>query len=379
MDAPPNHESPEPGSARPRLMVLVTSGQRRGAEVFGERLAVGLPDHGWDVDFIALAAGPEEVAASVAAVPLSAVAPGHLRRLDLTIVRALRGRLRSHGTEVLLANGSSTLHYGVAAARTMGRRPAIAYGSIGEPTYWARSPRQRASYQLFLRLVDRVFSVSEQTGRQLVDHFGVSPEKLRVLHTGVPQSLLDVSPLPRGGELHLLFMGSLSAEKDPLAAIEILRQVRDTMPARLRLVGSGPLAADISAAATAVGMDGAVEMVGSVDDVEPHLAWADVLLLTSKTEGLPAAPLEAAAASVPVVAYDVGGVAETLVDGSTGRLVPAGDVVAAAKAVVELAEDEQARQAAGQAARSFILNGFTVQDAVRRYDTALRELLRSGR
>jgi len=379
VDAPPNHESSEPDVTRPRLMVLVTSGQRRGAEVFGERLAIGLPDHGWDVDFVALASGPEEVAASVSADPLSAMPPGDLRRLDFTVVRALRDRLKRHGSEVLLANGSSTLQYGVAAARTMGRRPAIVYGSIGEPTYWARSLRQRALYQLFLRMVDRVFSVSHQTGRQLVEHFGVSPEKLRVLHTGVPQSFLDVSPLPREDVLHLLFMGSLSAEKDPLAAIEILRQVCETMPARLRMVGRGALADEVQAAAAEAGVGDVVEMVGSVDDVGPHLAWADVLLLTSKTEGLPAAPLEAAAASVPVVAYDVGGVAETLVDGATGRLVPAGDVGAAAKAVVELAEDEKARQAAGQAARSLILSGFTVQDAVRRYDNSLRELLRSGR
>ena len=375
MDAPPNQKNLEPSLARARLTVLVTSGQRRGAEVFGERLAAGLPAHGWDVDFISLASGPAETTASVSAESLSSTPPGQLGRLDIPIVRTLRDRLRHHRTDVLLANGSSTLQYSVAAARTMRSRPAIAYGSIGEPTYWARSARQRALYQFFLRMVDRVFSVSEATGRQLVDQFGVKSAKLRVLHTGVPHALLDISPIPRAEELHVLFLGSLSTEKNPLAAVEIVRRVRETLPARLRLVGGGHLADDVAAAAAAAGIGEAVELVGSVDDVGPHLAWADVLVLTSKTEGLPAAPLEAAAASVPVVAFDVGGVGETLIDGVSGRLVPAGDIDAAAKAVVELGEDEESRRTAGEAGRTLILNDFTVEDAVGRYADALQELL----
>lgn len=379
MDTPVTNTDGSTAGASPALTILVTSRQRRGAEVFGERLAVGLPDHGWDVDFISLAAGPDEARASVSAKALSDTPPGGLGRLDLPVVRALRRRLQDHGTEVLLANGSSTLQYGVAAARTIWSRPRIAYGSIGEPEYWAASPRQRALYQLLLRAVDRVFSVSEATGRQLIETFGVPASKLRVLHTGVPRTLLDVSPLPREDELHLLFMGSLSVEKDPLAAVEVLRRVRENTAARLRFVGGGPLSDDIEAAAAAAGMADSVELAGPVDDVGPHLSWADVLVLTSKTEGLPAAPLEAAAASVPTVAFDVGGVSETMLEGVSGELVPAGDVAAAAEAVLRLAEDEDQRQAAGAQARGLILNDFTVEDAVARYDDALRELLKGAR
>lgn len=380
MDAPQNQEPvPAAGVVSPRLTIVVTSTQRRGAEVFGERLAVGLPDHGWEVDFVSLAAGPRDVTASVSAHPLSSMTPAELRRLDFTIVGRLRQRLREHGTDVVLANGSSTLQYGVAAARYIRRRPAIAYGSIGEPTYWARSLRQRALYQLLLRMVDRVFSVSERTGTQLVEEFGVKRSKLRVLHTGVPRQLLTIEPMPREDEIHLLFVGSLSQEKDPLAAVEILRRVAATTPARLRLVGTGPLADEIVRIAGGLGLSDVVELTGSVDDVAPHFAWADVLLLTSRTEGLPAAPLEAGAAALPVVAYDVGGVADTVIDRVTGHLVSPGDVEAAAAAVVGLAQDEPARQAAGQAARTLILNDFTVEDAVTRYDEALRELLESRR
>lgn len=375
MDGQVHNHGDSGGDARPSLTILVTSRQRRGAEVFGERLALGLPAHGWNVDFVALADGPDEVKASVSAEALSDTPAGQLGRLDFATVASLRRRLRDHRTDVLLSNGSSTLQYGVAAARTLWSRPQIAYGSIGEPMYWARSTRQQTTYQLLLRAVDRVFSVSEQTGQQLIESFGVPASKLRVLHTGVPRALLDISPLPREDELHLLFLGSLSVEKNPLAAVEILRRVRQRTPARLRFVGGGVLAGEVEAAAAAAGISDSVELVGSVDDVGPHLSWADVLVLTSKTEGLPAAPLEAGAASVPTVAFDVGGVGETIQDGLSGELVPAGDVAGAAEAVLRLATDEDRRQLAGTRARGLILNDFTVEDAVARYDSALRELL----
>jgi glycosyltransferase involved in cell wall biosynthesis len=123
------------------------------------------------------------------------------------------------------------------------------------------------------------------------------------------------------------------------------------------------------------GLGDAVELTGSVADVTPHLVWADVLLLTSLTEGLPAAALEAAAAGVPVVAFDVGGVAETIIDGVSGRLVEPGDVDGVIAALTNYANSRADREEAGMAGRRMVAEHFTIQGSVRRFDVVMRELL----
>ncbi len=174
--------------------------------------------------------------------------------------------------------------------------------------------------------------------------------------------------------LRILFLGSLSAEKDPMAAVEVLTELTADTPAVLRMVGSGPLDSSIADAARSNGNEKTLELVGSVPDVRPHLAWADVLVLTSRTEGLPAATLEAAAAGIPSVAFDVGGVSETIIDGVTGKLVGAGDIQGAADALRAYARDPEARRAAGAAARAMAEGTFTLAAAMERYDRALTDL-----
>lgn len=354
-----------------RLTILVTSTQRRGAEVFGERLADGLPRRHWDVDFVALGAARE--GSTVRADPLSA---GPVPRLDPKVLMALRRRLTEHESQIVLANGSSTLQYGVLAARMGGAgRPLAVYSSIGEPTYWARSPRQRMLYRLLVGRADHVFSVAQATAAQLVDEFGVNRRKLTVVPTGVPEPLLEVEAPQRDGGLRVLVLGSLSREKDPLAALDTVAQVAEAASVEVRFVGDGPLRHDLESRASELGITPLVELVGSVEDVAGQLGWADVLLLTSRTEGLPAATLEAAAAGRPVVAFDVGGVAETMIDGESGILVDPGDTAAAAAALLRFGNDPGLRRAAGEAGRRLVRRHFTIEAALDRYDEALRSLL----
>jgi glycosyltransferase involved in cell wall biosynthesis len=366
---------PDPSSSGPRLTVLVSSTQRRGAEVFGERLANGLAGYGWTTELVALTGSTDPAAATVAARPLSRRPAAGLGRLDRNIVRSLRNHLRQSEADVFLAYGSSTLQYGVAATRFLGGRPALAYASIGEPLYWARRPHQRLAYGALLKMVDLVLSVSATTARQLSSGLGVPANKVRAVHTGVPKELLDLSPARADGDLRILFMGSLAREKDPMTAVDIFGRLVATVGARLRMVGTGPLEEAVRTRIAELGLNDRVEMTGSVEVVTPHLAWAEVLLLTSLTEGLPAASLEAAAAGAAVVAFDVGGVGETMIDQVSGRLIKPGDVDGMVAALSFYAANPKARQEAGQAGRKLVAEKFTIEQSVRHHDLVLRELL----
>lgn len=364
--------APPAQSGRGSLTLLLTTNRRRGAEVQSERLAEGLRLLGWSVEVVALTA--DRGTGLVAALPVSKRLPDQLGRLNLDVVAGLRRHLRSRRPDVVVANGSATLRYGLAAMAAWRGRPHLAYVSIGDPAYWARGRRQRLLYRWLLRRPDLVIAVSEMTRDQLLAAFGLPRSRVQVAHTGVPRSFLDVEPHPGEGALRLLFVGSLTPEKGPIAALQVLADLRRSTPSRLRLVGGGPLASGVEERARLLGLSDDIELVGPVQDVRPHLAWADVLVLTSTTEGLPGVVLEAGAAGIPAVAFDVGGTREAIIDGISGRLIPPGDVAGFVEALRVLAEDEELRRRYGSEARQRIRRDFLIEHSVRRYHHLLVEL-----
>jgi len=104
------------------------------------------------------------------------------------------------------------------------------------------------------------------------------------------------------------------------------------------------------------------------------LRAADVLLLASRTEGMPAAILEAGASGVPVAAYAIAGVPEIVEDGVTGLLAAPGDVDRLRRRVVELLEDGGLRAELGSAAREQLASRFTIDAIARSYLKAYRAL-----
>ncbi len=357
----------------PSVMIVVASNRRRGAEVFGSRLATGLKGHGWNTQLVGLTADP--AGPWVDATTISERTPGDVGRFEPKVVRGLRREIQEQRPDVVLANGGATLRYAIAATRGMRNRPRIAYASIGEPSYWLRDLPHRMLQRMLHAPVDRVLAVSRMTGSQLTDLVGVPAAKIRVAHTGIPEDFLETDAREHSDVLRLLFLGNISAEKDPCAAVQVLRDVAAVTPATLRFVGRGPLRRAVEAEAQTMGLAAQVEFTGSVEDVRPHLAWADLLVLTSKTEGFPGVVLEAAAARVPTVAYGVGGTDETLVDGETGVLVTPGNHEEFVAAVVELAGDPARRAAMGDAARRRVQEQFLMHHAVERHHELLIEML----
>jgi glycosyltransferase involved in cell wall biosynthesis len=356
---------------RKSLLLLVSSNRRRGAEVFGERLADGLRDRGWDVDFVALEDTGETP--SVGAVALvDGTGDG---RIDRRLVGLLRARIRRTRPTIVFANGGATLRYAALALASLQEKPRFAYASIGEPAFWLRTRVHRTLQAVLHRRTDLVLAVSSVTRDQLIELFRLRPDQVKVAHTGVPDSFLDVPEKALADELRIVFLGNLSEEKGPQVALDALNRSIKRFPARLRFVGAGPLRDSLEQEAKARGLSEHVEFTGSVADVRPHLAWADVLILTSETEGFPGVVLEAAAARTPAVAFAVGGTAETIVDRVTGIVVPAGDTAALVDELAELAENQGRILTMGKAAQARVRREFLIDLAVDRHEELLSELL----
>jgi glycosyltransferase involved in cell wall biosynthesis len=125
--------------------------------------------------------------------------------------------------------------------------------------------------------------------------------------------------------------------------------LRDEPLLHVVLVGAGPDHGMLQTAIDRNGLAARVHLLGRRDDVPALLARADVFVLPSRFEGLPSSVIEAMAAARPIVATDVGGMSELVVDGDNGWLVPPAAPLALADAIRSaLASDRAAVGAAGR-------------------------------
>ncbi len=111
-----------------------------------------------------------------------------------------------------------------------------------------------------------------------------------------------------------------------------------------------------------------------MEDANRVYMAADLVVLSSKSEGLPNAMLEAHAAGRPVVATDVGGMREVVLDGESGLLVPSGDRPALARALARLADDRLLRERMGRVGRLHVESNFSMGRFVREFAALYREL-----
>jgi len=144
------------------------------------------------------------------------------------------------------------------------------------------------------------------------------------------------------------------------------------------LAGDGPLRAELEQQAAALGLGKHVLFLGDRRDIPSVLASVDVAVLTSDSESLSNAILEAMACGLPVVAYNVGGNAE-LVNAERGTLVPAGNEQEFAAALLRLLRDSGLRDQLGANARRFAEENFSLDRVCQRYEQLYTDLLERKR
>lgn len=196
--------------------------------------------------------------------------------------------------------------------------------------------------------------------------------KIKIIHCGVNPALYDRPagpPLPARpkGEIRLLFVGRLAPVKGLRVLLEALHLLADDLPQlRLVLVGDGPDRKNLEAAAAPLG--DMVTFTGylSQAEVAQALQACDIFVLPSFAEGVPVVLMEAMASRKPVIATQVAGVGELVVDGTNGFIVPPGDVETLAARIRKLAGSAQLRARMGTHGRVTVQADFDIADEVAR-------------
>lgn len=137
----------------------------------------------------------------------------------------------------------------------------------------------------------------------------------------------------------VVYVGRLSAEKDPIRLMNILRSVADALPdVKVAIVGSGEMEEQTKAECHRLGLDGNVSFTGFIPNPSGILKSSKVMVMTSIMEGTPMSILEAQALGIPVVSTPVGGIVDVITDGENGFLSDEDSVLA--ERIIDLVSSE---------------------------------------
>jgi glycosyltransferase involved in cell wall biosynthesis len=289
--------------------------------------------------------------------------------------REIAEQLRRIGASVLLCHGYKANVLGRIAARRVGIPVvAVSRGWTGE------SFRVRIYERLdrfHLRFMDHVVAVSGAQG-QKVRNAGVKPDRLTVIPNAIdPDRFVDVDPRYRA-RIERFFRtpktriigaaGRLSPEKGFEVFISAAARVLDVHPdCGFVLFGHGPCKESLQQQIGLLGLGASVVLGGFRNDLDRFIPQLDLFVQSSYTEGLPNVVLEACAASVPVVATNVGGTPEIIEDGVSGLLLLPGDSERLAERMLEALESEEDLRELGFQGRQRVLECFSFPAQVSGY------------
>jgi glycosyltransferase involved in cell wall biosynthesis len=369
------------------VLHVVSTYQRRGAEIFAADIVRMLNSEGVRQS-VAVLRSTDGPAVTYEAPTTVLEAPDRRRGLpiDLRSVKSLRQLIRQSDPDVIQTHGGEPLFYSISASR--GGRTPVVYRRIGSAHRLISTGVRRLIYGSLMRRAAVVVAVSEAVREETIRTFRLDPARVIAIPNGIdPRRLRPVRGrdatrrelgVPSSARV-ILSLGALTWEKDPLAHIgataPVLEELRDAVHI---VVGDGELRRDVEEEVRRRRLPDRVLLLGTRDEIGDLLSASDVLLLASRTEGMPGTAIEAAMMGIPVVAYDLGGIPEVIQHGATGLLAPAGRVDSLSSALSELLKDDTRRKRMGEAARERSLQAFDVRAIGPRYLRIYRALTKTN-
>jgi glycosyltransferase involved in cell wall biosynthesis len=278
---------------------------------------------------------------------------------DARAVARLSHLIKAERVSIVHTHSSVDAWLGGLAARCM-RVPVVRTRHVSIPIRRHWNP-------VYTWFADRVITSGEAI-RRLVIGSGAPPDRVVAIPAGVDldqfRFRLRSESLVKSLALSSPVIGSVAmfrGSKGHAHLVEAFAEIRARHPrATLLLVGDGIRRAWVEELALAAGLGEAVVFTGFRPDVAPLLGVMDCFVLAStRTEGIPQSLLQAFAAGVPVVASDVGGVPEVVIDGATGVLVKADSGTELARGIEQVLADPAAAGRRALAGRKLVEERFS--------------------
>lgn len=236
---------------------------------------------------------------------------------------------------------------------------------------------------LLTRVLDRLV-VNAASIRERYRQLGFPVDRIEVIHNGTTVVGQKHGELRRrfgirDDELLVLGAGRLESQKRFDRLLEIATALVHRIPkVRFLIAGEGPLQTELQARVRTLGLEIRVQLCGFVPDFAEVAGDADLFLLTSDDEGTPNVLLEAMAACVACIAFGVGSVPEIFAEALADNVIRAGEVAAMTERGFLLLDDGRLRKQVAEAMHSRIVQEFSMDASMRRFEEIFQLTVREG-
>jgi len=287
--------------------------------------------------------------------------------------------LKQHQIQILCAHGHKSRMLGWFAARYL-RIPII-----GISHGWTGECRKVQFYERIdkwmHRRMDHIVCVSQGQADKVI-RFGTPASRVSVIYNAVRMDRFNTpsdisfrhrleSMFPNKPKLIVGTAGRLSPEKgfDILitAAKKMLTEPQSLDCVGVVIFGDGILQEALQKQIDELGISQSVVLAGFTDQLDQYMHHFDLFVQSSHTEGMPSVLLEAMSARTAVVATQVGGTGELVVEGSTGLMVPPNDLEALAEAMKKVLNDDELRRTMGEKGRQRVEQSFDIDAQAETY------------
>lgn len=372
-----------------KILQLVQKPQQRGVEIFTAQLASRINAAGHEAIMVFLFPGEGALPFTGKMIHLH----GHQKRRfwDVGAWRRLAQHVANEQPDLIQANAGDTLPYAVLSKLLFRWKQPIVFRNASTISLYIKNRLSVLWNAFFFRYASKIISVSNASAFDFGQTFPRQRKKITTIPVGIDDTAIDLlekmqpseGSLPAPGPVYI-HVGGFSFEKNHEGLLDAFEKICQQQPgARLHLVGDGPLRKKIEGLVNRKNLGTQVTFYGFQQNVLPLIKAADVLLLPSIIEGLPGVILEAFLCKTPVVAFNVGGVGEILVNNQTGFLVEkmnyASFVTAALEAAKENAENENLVHNAYELVTTHYLNSQIARKFLGCYSSILTKRLPSLR
>lgn len=324
-----------------RIALFISSLQKGGSERVIANLAVYFRERNYDVVLVTQYKRedeysiPPEIRRVYSEPDESMLRGGRIRNFFVRF-GALRDIWNAYKPDVILSFLGKNNLMAVATAAFLPSKTVVSVR--GEPTMEYEGRWMQMIAKIVFRFADGVVL---QTDRARAFFPKAVRKKSVILPNPLNPQFIDRETAKEREDL-IVAAGRLDANKNHAMLIHAFAKIADEYPSvKLVIYGEGPLRTQLESLVAEKGLTERITLPGTVDDIAAHIGKARIFTLTSNTEGMPNAVMEAMALGVPVISTDCpcGGPAALIENGVNGLLVPVGDAFALADAFRRIFED----------------------------------------
>lgn len=244
-----------------------------------------------------------------------------------------------------------------------------------------RTQKHEIAYRVMAHLPDAVFAVSELVRQHCIEEDRIDPDRVQTIYNGLDLADWTTSQPPRSSAHQpvITSIGNIRHVKGHDVFIKAAASIVPHFPDVCFSIAGGVLEPayfeELQALIRNLNLDDHFHFVGAVTNLREHLSAADIFVLPSRSEGFSNAIVEAMAASLPVVATNVGGNAEAVQNGVSGYIVPSEDPQALAASIMQLLADPIKAKEMGAAGKQRVAEKFTIEAMMKQTITTYKKLL----